>query len=167
VLEEADIRVEAAMSPEESNRWIVFHTYAMLCYMVSLRGCEGLLVDLDGLNRKWRVGEDEYVVVALLGKIKGEAGDRAHLLPSLTVTSSGIRVREKIKRLLDFKRSIGQVIGPAISDIKGKIYSSRSLNDAFLEILEDLFETHRELFPRSIEDKDTLRKRIQANRTFC
>ncbi len=65
-----------------------------------------------------------------------------------------------------FKKSIRQVTGPAISDIKGNIYSSRSLNDAFLEILEDLFDTNRELFPSSIEDKETLRKRIQAFRTF-
>jgi hypothetical protein len=81
-------------------------------------------------------------------------------------TSSGIKVREKLKRLLDFKRSIGYVNGPAISDSKGKIYSTRSLNDAFLEILEDLFDTHRELFPASIDSKETLRKRIQAYRTF-
>ena len=33
-------------------------------------------------------------------------------------------IREKLKRLLVFKKSIGQVTGPAISDIKGKIYSS-------------------------------------------
>jgi hypothetical protein len=92
VLEEADIRVEAATSPEESNQWIVFHTYVMLCYVVSLQGCEGLLLDLDGLDRKWSVSEDKYLVIALLGKIKGEAGDRAHLLPSVTITSSGIRV---------------------------------------------------------------------------
>jgi hypothetical protein len=166
VLSEADHRIEGAESPEERNRWIVFYVYAMTCYVVSLRGNEGLLLDLSGLNRKWDLGGETYVVIALLGKIKGESGDRAHLLPCVPKTSSGIKVREKLKRLLDFKKSIGHVTGPAISDMKGKIYSSRSLNDAFLEILEDLFETHRELFPSSIEDKETLRKRIQAYRTF-
>jgi hypothetical protein len=41
------------------------------------------------------------------------------------------------------------------------------LNNAFLEILEDLFDTACKLFPASIEDKEELRKRIQAkNRTF-
>jgi hypothetical protein len=136
VLIKADKQVEAVASPGESNQWIVFYTYAMVCYVVSLRGCEGLLIDLNGLNRKWRVGGEEYVIIALLGKINGEAGNQA--LPSVTKTSSGIRVRDKIKHLLDFKKSIGQVIGPAVSDLKGKIYLSRSLNDAFLEILEDL-----------------------------
>jgi hypothetical protein len=166
VLLEADHRVEGSTSPAEQNRWIVFYTYAMTCYVVSLRGCEGLLLDLSGLNQKWDVGGEEYVVIALLGKIKGEAGDRAHLLPSVPKTSSGIKVREKLKRLLAFKKSIGQVAGPAILDVKGKIYSSQSLNDAFLKILEDLFDTSRDLFPASIEDKETLRKRVQAFRTF-
>jgi hypothetical protein len=81
-------------------------------------------------------------------------------------TLSGIKVWEKIKCLLDSKRSIGQVIGPAVLDLKGKIYSSRSLNDVFLEILDNLFDTHRELFSASIEDKEKLRKQVQAYRTF-
>jgi hypothetical protein len=110
--------------------------------VVSLRGCEGLLLDLGGLNQKWNVGDDKYVVIALLGKILEESGDRAHLLPCVPKTSAGIRVQDKLKRMLNFKKSTGRVVGPAISDEKGKIYSSRSLNDAFLEILEDLFNTH-------------------------
>jgi hypothetical protein len=40
------------------------------------------------------------------------------------------------------------------------------LNDAFLAILEDLFDTNQELLPASIEDKETLRKWVQAFRTF-
>ena len=145
---------------------MMFHTYVMVCYVVSLRGYEGLLLDLSGLNRKWGVGGDQYVVIALLGKIKGEAGDRSHLLPCVVKTSSGIKVKDTLKCLLEFKRSIRQVQGPAISDLRGKIYDSRSLNDALLEILEDLFDSSRHLFSASIEDKETLRKHIQAYRTF-
>jgi hypothetical protein len=166
VLKEAEDRVEGATSPAELNRWIVFQTYAMVCYVVSLRGCEGQLLDLGGLNRKWGVGGERYVVVALLGKIKGESGDRSHLLPCVAKTLSGIKVKRSLKRLLDFKRSIGHVVGPAISDLEGKIFDSRALNDAFLEILEDLFESARELFPASIDGIEELRKRIQAYRTF-
>jgi hypothetical protein len=50
--------------------------------------------------------------------------------------------------------------------VNGKIYDSRTLNDAFLEILEDLFDTARESFSASIDDKETLQKRVQACRTF-
>jgi hypothetical protein len=77
----------------------------MTCYAISLRGCEGLLLDLNGLNQKWSVGGEEYVVVAMLGKIKEEAGDHAHLLPCVPKRLSGIQVCEKLKCLLAFKRS--------------------------------------------------------------
>jgi uncharacterized protein YerC len=40
----------------------------------------------------------------------------------------------------------------------------RALNDSLLEVLEDLFDSHRELFPASIPDKETLQKRIQVYR---
>jgi hypothetical protein len=40
------------------------------------------------------------------------------------------------------------------------------LNDAFLEILVDMFDTNHELFRASIEDKEMLQKWIQAYRTF-
>jgi hypothetical protein len=157
VLKEAEDRIEGATSPPELNHWIVFQAYAMVCYgVVLLRGCEGLLLDLSGLNHKWGIGGDKYVVTVLLGKIKGETGDRSHLLPCVGKTLSGIKVMEALKCLLDFKRSIGQVRGPAISDLRGKIYDSRTLNDAFLEILEDIFDTADELFPASIEDKEML-----------
>jgi hypothetical protein len=101
VLLEAKHRINAAPSQADLNHWIVFHSYALVCYVVLLRGCEGLLLDLQGLQQKWGAGGNNYVVIALLGKIKGETGDWAHLLPSVHVTSSGINVHEYLERLLD------------------------------------------------------------------
>jgi hypothetical protein len=46
---------------------------------------------------------DRYVVIALLGKIKGESGERAHLIPCLPVTSSGIDAKASVGRLMMFK----------------------------------------------------------------
>jgi hypothetical protein len=63
VLEEIEYRIEAAMSRREENRWTVFHTYVTVCYVVSLRGSEGLLLDLSGLKRKWGAGGNEYVTI--------------------------------------------------------------------------------------------------------
>ena len=37
----------------EKHKWVVFNSYAAMVYVVSLRGPEGLLIDLDGLNRHW------------------------------------------------------------------------------------------------------------------
>jgi hypothetical protein len=135
---------------------IFFHFYALVCYVVSLRGCEGLLLDLGGLRRKWEAGGNKYDVIALLGKIKGEMGDWAHLLPLVHVTSSRINIQESLKHILNFSRSIGQISEPAMSDNHGNIFTTRSLNKAFLEILEDLLYNAWELFLPSIDSKETL-----------
>jgi hypothetical protein len=121
LLESAELKIREAVFLKDRNRWIVFHAYVAVCYTCSLRGCEGFLQDLDGLNRKFAVGGDKYIVIALLGKIKGETADRDHLLPCVPVTSSGIDVKASVSRLIGFKRSRGLVDGPAISDVVGHI----------------------------------------------
>jgi hypothetical protein len=166
LLESAELKITEAVSLRDRNRWIVFHAYVAVCYTCSLRGCEGFLLDLDGLNRKFTAGGDKYVVIALLGKIKGETNDRDHLLPCVPITSSGIDVKSSVARLIEFKRSRGHVDGPAISDVSGNVLSHQALNDSLLEVLEELFDSHRELFPPSIPDKETLRQRVQVYRTL-
>jgi hypothetical protein len=161
-----DTKVLGAVSAREKNRWTVFHAYVTVCYTISLRGCEGFLLDLAGLNRNFHAGGEKYIVIALLGKIKGESGDRAHLLPCMPITSSGIDVKKSVFRLMNLKRTQGYKDGPAISDVRGKVLSHRALNDSLLKVLEDLFDSDRDLFPASIPDKETLRKRIQVCRTL-
>jgi hypothetical protein len=111
-------------------------------------------------------GGDKYIVIALLGKIKGESGDRAHLLPCVPIASSGIEVKALVSQLMDLKRTQGFIDGPAISDMYGKVLFHRALNDSLLEILEELFDTHCELFPASVPDKENSRKRVQVYQTL-
>jgi hypothetical protein len=84
--------------------------------VVSLRGSEGLLLDLAGLIHQWEKGDGNCIVIALLGKIKGEHHERCHLLQSVPVTQSGVRVAESLERLIASKRRNGFKDGPAISD---------------------------------------------------
>jgi hypothetical protein len=144
-----------------------FHAYVAVCYTLSLRGSEGLLLDLAGLNPKFVARGDRYVVVALLGKVKGESDERAHLLPCVPITSSGINVRRSLQRLIKSKRTRSCVDGPAISDLAGNVFSNRALNDSLLEVLKELFDSHRELFLPSISDKEVLQTRVQVYRTLC
>jgi hypothetical protein len=152
VLQLAKLQALEAPTLNDQNRWLVFHSYVTVCYAMSLGGCEGFLLDLAGLNRKFNAGGTQYVVIALLGKIKGESDDRDHLLLCV--------------QLLEFKRARGQITGPAISDINGRVFSHPVMNDALLEILEVLFDSHRELFPPSISSKEILRQRVQVYRTL-
>jgi hypothetical protein len=50
LLESADLKIQESVSLREKNCWVVFHTYVVVCYTISLRGCEGFLLDLAGLN---------------------------------------------------------------------------------------------------------------------
>jgi hypothetical protein len=61
----------------------------------------------------------------------------------------------------------GLIDGPAISDMNGHVLSHRVLNDSPLEVLEEVFNSHRELFPPLIPDKETMQQRVQVYRTLC
>jgi hypothetical protein len=56
--------------------------------------------------------------------------------------------------------------GPAISDIKGRSFSTRDMSDSFLEVPEDIFDTDKGLFPPGISSKENVRERYQAFRSF-
>jgi hypothetical protein len=166
LLEKIETRITESVSDQDLNRWIVLSTYVVVSYVVSLRGTEGLLLDLAGLHRHKGKGGDRYEVIALLGKIKGEHHDNAHLLPCVPITSSGVKVKESLRRLMAFKRQHGFVDGPAISDLQGRVLSTKGIDDSMLEVLEEIFETSRYMFPPDIENKEILRQKYQAFRTL-
>jgi hypothetical protein len=136
VLEEAKGRMSDAPTYCETNRWTVFHTFAIVAYVISLRGSEGFLLDMGGLRRHRQLESSDHCIIALLGKIKGENHDLAHLVPCTKVTSSGIRVQASLKRLIDLNESQGLKDGSAISDLTGHLYRTRDIDDCFQEILE-------------------------------
>ena len=93
-----------------------------LAYVLSLIGPEGLLINLDGLNRHWRPNRNEHITMALLGRVKGETLNQTHLLPCSIVTDSGIDVKHIVHSLLVDKLNFGLKDGPAILDNDGKMF---------------------------------------------
>ena len=79
---------------------------------------------------------------------------------------SGVCVKEAVDDLIKIKEKIGLRDGPAISDLAGIALKAMDLNDCLHEILEDLFDNKRELFPKHVLDKEKLRKSYQVFRTF-
>jgi hypothetical protein len=170
VLRQVDDRIETSATGSDENRWTTLHTLIVSTYVLSLRGPEGFLLDLGGLRRFGsRVHTEkgqEYLVVTLRGKVKGEHNEREHQLPCCPITSSGVDVRASIDRLITLKRTQGIKAGPVISDEGGAILPARAMDDALHEVLEDLFVNKRRLFPATIEDVEELRKRYQVFRSF-
>jgi hypothetical protein len=75
-------------------------------------------------------------------------------------------VKASLERLMALKATKGFTDGPAISDLAGRALSTRDLTDSFLEVLEDLFDSDRGLFPTDVVSKEVLRERYHAFRTF-
>ena len=160
-----EIRIEATKGKEQ-HRWIVLAAYIAVTYVLSLRGAEGLLLDLAGINRYWGRGDGSYVIITLLGKIKGEQNYISHNIPCVPITSSGINVEACIERLKTAKADLNFLDGPAISDIKGKLLTAKDLDEMIIEVLEDLYLSNQELFPGDIIDKRHLKQHYQCFRTF-
>jgi hypothetical protein len=133
---------------------------------LSLRGTEGFLLDIDGLRRHRQPIDSDHAIIALLGNIKGEHHDLAHLVPCVTKTGSGIDVQRSLEQLIDLKESQGFKDGPAISNVSDQLYKTRDIDDCFQEVLEDLYATQHELFPSHILNGQMIRERYQAFRTY-
>jgi hypothetical protein len=165
VLRKAALKMDDACGEEDYLKWLCFGTYLTATYVLSLRGTEGLLVDLKGMIANSQKGGADYFVVALLGKVKGEHHDRCHLLPCANTTSSGINVKGWLSTLVSHRMTKGHVDGPLFVDIRGKVLRTQALDDCLIEILEELYDRQPSLFPPSISGKEDLGGSYQVFRT--
>ena len=140
LLEEAEKNIEEASTEDIENLWVCFTTYITISYVVSLRGSEGLLLDMNGLVKHWKRNDRTYFLIPLLGRIKGEEVERPHLIPCANTTSTLIKTKAVVRRLMHLKMKQGFVDGPAISDCQGRALSTSEFDDMMTEILEDIFD---------------------------
>ena len=162
MLGKANEKSKDSETKSERHRWLVFLAYAVVCYVTSLRGVEGFLLDLDGLNRYWEPDRKDYIVIALLGKIKGESNDAAHLIPCVPITSSGINTREIIGRLIKEKAVLGFKNGPAISNDVGKLMESSEIDETLVELLLSCYQEDKNFFPADMDTEEKLRESYQC-----
>ena len=101
---------EEISDKEETHIWIVFVTYAVVSYIISLRGNEDFLLDLEDLNENWKRNDKSYFIIALLRKIKGENVDLRHLILCVNHTNYGITIKAVVRhRLSLFVRINGHI----------------------------------------------------------
>ena len=165
LIKNTEVKIEQSEDNEEQHMWLVFLNYVTISYTVSLRGPEGLLLDLNGLNRYWNTSND-YIIITLFGRIKGEKYDLLHKIPCTKTTQSGIKVNETLDHLMRAKRLLGQTIGPAISDYRGRILSTKTLDDMLHEVLRQIYSENPTLFPLSIDNEEKIHSNYQSFRTL-
>jgi hypothetical protein len=71
----------------------------MLCGIGIVERIRRTVVGFVGVETKMGLGCDEYVMITLLGKGKGERDNCAHLLPFVPVTSSGVNVAKSLSSI--------------------------------------------------------------------
>jgi hypothetical protein len=154
------------------ERWIFAGTYFAISYVLSLRGPEGLLMELEGCRKYFasHFGSDgdpaKHVVIALLGSVKGEHNERQHLLPSVNVTKSGIQVRRWVRRTIASNFSNNRMSGPAFCDEKGVVLTTRAMNDLLHEVLEEIRGEHPTLFLADITSRSDIEEKYNVFRSF-
>ena len=144
----------------------MFSVYAVVCYVVSLRGVEGFLLDLAGLIRYWNDEKKEQVIIALLGKIKRESNDTAHIILCVSVISPDINVKRLLRRLINVNTKLGLRDGPTISGDTGKLLEPSDLDEMVIELLMEYHSENRELFPVDMDTQEKIRNSYQCFRTF-
>ena len=166
LIQSAESHITEDYTGRESAPWVVFVTYVVVTYVLSLRGTEGQMLELGGLRKHWREQRKDSLIVVLWGKIKGEEEYREHLIPCVNVTKSGINVKYTIERLMNLKHHQGLTSGPAISDSNGLLLSTKELDRMMHEVLVDLYSIDRSMFPPSIDTPETIVESYKCFRTF-
>lgn len=108
-------------------------------FLTGLRGEEVMKVDLAGFLKYLDVGAEDprhpHVMITILGRLKGETGERYHLLPMARVTRSGVMAGKWADRLARLMIGRGRTNGWIFRDRSGVQAKIGSYNDQFFSRL--------------------------------
>jgi hypothetical protein len=168
LLAKIEHRLDSWKDPVEQRRCIFAGGYFVLSYVNSLRGPEGLLLDLEGCLKHFppAVGEKDDVVFALLGTVKGEHLEREHLLPTVKLTQSGIPDLRWLKQILGANKLCGRTSGPAFCGEEGIVLTRRDMNECLHEILGELLIEHPTMFLADIQSRADVEEKYNVYRSF-
>ena len=155
-----------AASSEERNKWSCFLTYTVISYVLSLRGVEGFMINVESTYQLKDRNDGTYQTIGLMGRVKGETQDRCHLVPCVWSTGSGIPVRVVLTRHLELKRAQNIKFGPAILHEDATLMQSSEIDEMLLEVLEDMYNDNPNSFPGKIDSKEKLSDGYHCFRTF-
>jgi hypothetical protein len=154
-LDRLNMRWLLATSTKEQDLIGAVGAYSALSYAASLRGNEGFLLDLFGLRQHIFKGKfdvnDPHVVAPLLGRLKGEDGERYHMLLMASETSSGLKIREWLERLVALRERQGRYHGPAFCNDNGEVVRMTDYEEVFYEILHDIQDQRPDLIGPEVD----------------
>ena len=152
---------EMEFEREFSSDWrnlVVCGAFFSMMYGCSLRGNEGMMLERQGLCNYIKTGKTDqmgHVVLPLLGRFKGETGERLILLVMANESKSGLRFRWWTEQLVKVLKHEGwdTTAGPGICSSEGEMMSSHDLNDEFIKQMKRVQE-ETTLIPEAVEVGD-------------
>ena len=159
----------------ERKRAIMGLAYSVISFSASLRGSEGLKLHWDTLVRlfergsqsdKSHTGKVPHVVIPLMGRFKGEAGERCHLIPLSNKSTSGIPIRESVKMLITCRnQELSNRSSWAFTGKDGLKLRFNEMNEIILECLERVKDEDELNNLLGLRNK-TIREDFSINRSF-
>jgi hypothetical protein len=145
------IWADAEFEPVQSHRHLLIKTGALIAILTaaSLRGHEGFYLDISGTMKYLNRGSDgvlpsgkltkrlfteeearrlPQICICLLGKFKGETGERYHSIILANESSSGLKTRWWVEKLMEVCTIENRSTGYAFNEADGSAPSSSEYN---------------------------------------
>ena len=152
---------ESIMKSEAKSRDRWWNTlglvYSVITFFASLRGSEGLKVNAHILIKYWdyglsssahqgdkRLKTPAHIIIPLMGRFKGEQGERCHLLALTEKTASGIHIRKVIQILIKMREDYNITSPWLFTDMIGEKLSFDIMNEIVLDKLEQVRDKDQE-----------------------
>jgi hypothetical protein len=164
---------------EVAREYTKFGAAVATSLCASLRGPEVFLLDLAGLRKYGALGREgvlpgepltvgrnlsnaPYVMIALIGKFKGELVIRHHLMAMASTTVMGIELRWWLEQLLKVREEEGWIKGPAFGSRTGEV-ALMSKYDAMLHFFLKRIQTEH---PQIVDPTDEVETTYSFFRLF-
>jgi hypothetical protein len=141
---------------------VMLGAFLVIGFCDALRGNEVFLVEASTLCKYDGSGKHHkqpHVVVPLMGRFKGETGERNVMRVLVEQTKSGIQVTKWVVRLVNVLKQEGRdntyKPGPAFCDRNGDVLGYQFLNGLFHEELTKVQEAHPDLIHPDVEVGET------------
>jgi hypothetical protein len=160
------------LEASERRRLVMAGAHVAITYVVSLGALTVCSLTWVACARILSKGRDNknYVIVALLGQVRGEHGERQHLVPTASVTQSGINVRGWVHRVLAVNQAFGRLSGPPAfcdSHFGDDGSSEKHVIIALLGQVKGEHNERRHLIPPVNETKSGIKVRRCLRRTVA
>lgn len=131
--------------------------FYLITYCGSLRGEEVPLTDITRISKWWNEGDIgrgvSHVKIALLGRFKGETGEKYHLMPLAGETRSGLKPRLWVGRVIAALAGKGVTRGPLFRTPGGQPIRAGAMEPLFFTRLEEVHALRPDLIPERFNDQ--------------